>query len=272
MEDIPNQQRVEITESKVRKMLKKMPNWKAPGPDEVQGFWLKNFTSMHTYLTQYLARCLEGDTPEWMTKGRTVLIQKDKSKGIESSNYRPITCLPLVWKLLTGVITDEVYDFLETEKLLPEEQKGCKRKSMGTADLLFIDRVVLREARMRKKNLAVGWVDYRKAYDMVPHSWILECLKSLGISDNIQLFLEKTMKTWRVELTCANQQLGEVNIKRGIFQGDALSPLLFVVAMIPLTHVLRKIKSGYEFTKSKEKINHLLYMDDLKYMRKMRRN
>ena len=92
----------------------------------------------------------------------------------------------------------------------------------------------------------------------------MECLKSLGISDNIQLFLEKTMNTWRVELTCANQQLGKVNIERGIFEGDALSPLLFVVAMIPLTHVLRKITSGYEFTKSKEKINHLLYMDDLK--------
>ena len=264
MENTPKQQRVEITEPKVKKMLRKIPNWKAPGPDGVQGFWMKNFTSMHTYLAQYLAHCLEGNTPEWVTKGRTVLIQKDKSKGIESSNYRPITCLPLVWKLLSGLITDEMYDFLETEKLLPEEQKGCKRKTMGTADILFIDRLALREARMRKKNLSMGWVDYRKAYDMVPHSWILECLKSLGISDNIQRFLEKTMKTWRVELTCVNQQLGEVNIKRGIFQGDTLSPLLFVVAMIPLTHVLRKMKSGYEFTKNKEKINHLLYMDDLK--------
>ena len=77
---------------------------------------------------------------------------------------------------------------------------------------------------------------------MMPHSWILECLKSLGISDNIQMFPEKTTKTWRVELTCANQQLGEVNIERGIFQGDELSPLLFVVAMISLTHVLSKDK------------------------------
>eukprot|EP00112_Aurelia_sp_Birch-Aquarium-sp1_P022216 Seg6175.2 transcript_id=Seg6175.2/GoldUCD/mRNA.D3Y31 product="hypothetical protein" protein_id=Seg6175.2/GoldUCD/D3Y31 len=107
MEDIRKQQRVEITETKVKKMLEKIPNWKAPGPDGVQGFWLKNFTSMYKYLTQYLARCLEEDTPEWVTKGRTVLIQKDKSKGIESSNFRPITCLPLVWKLLTGLITDE---------------------------------------------------------------------------------------------------------------------------------------------------------------------
>ena len=51
---------------------------------------------------------------------------------------------------------------------------------------------------------------------------------------------------------------------RGIFQGDSLSPLLFVSAMIPLTHILRKSKPGYEFSGSGEKINHLLYMDDLK--------
>ena len=159
---------------------------------------------MHKYLTKFFTRCLEGDTPGWMTKGRTVLIQKDKSTGIEPSNYRPITCLPLVWKLLTGLISDEIYIFLESGKLLPEEQKGCKRKSMGTADLLFIDRLVLQEAGRRKRNLSMGWVDYRNAYDMVPHSWILECLNSLGISDNIQQFLDKTMKTWRVELTYAN--------------------------------------------------------------------
>ena len=72
------------------------------------------------------------------------------------------------------------------------------------------------------------------------------------------------MKDWRVELTCANEHLGEVKIKRGIFQGDALSPLLFVIALIPLTSVLKTTKHGYEFAKNGEKINHLLYMDDLK--------
>ena len=72
------------------------------------------------------------------------------------------------------------------------------------------------------------------------------------------------MKTWRVELTCGEQMLGEVKIKRGIFQGDTLYPLLFVVALIPLTHILRKSKAGYEFSKTGEKVNNLLFMDDLK--------
>ena len=55
-----------------------------------------------------------------------------------------------------------------------------------------------------------------------------------------------------------------MKIERGIFQGDSLSPLLFVIILIPLTHILRKASPGYEFASSKEKINHLLYMDDLK--------
>ena len=41
-----------------------------------------------------------------------------------ASNYRPITCSPLMWELLTGVIADHLYAHLDQEKLLPEEQKG----------------------------------------------------------------------------------------------------------------------------------------------------
>ena len=57
-----------------------------------------------------------------MTKGRTILKKKDKQKGKAASNYRPITCLLLVWKLLTGVIAEEIYGFLETNLLLPQER------------------------------------------------------------------------------------------------------------------------------------------------------
>ena len=59
-----------------------------------------------------------------------------QKKGKTASNYRPITCLLLVWKLLTGVIVEEVYGFLDTNLLLPQEQKGCGRKSRGSTDPL----------------------------------------------------------------------------------------------------------------------------------------
>ena len=265
VKEVDVQEEIQITENTVKKILRKFPTWKAPGQDGVQGFWLKKFKSMHTQLASSLTKCLEeGKTPLWMTKGRTVLIQKDKSKGTAASNYRPITCLPLAWKLLTGIFSDEIYRYLEEQELLPEEQKGCRRKSKGTGDLLYIDKMIMKEVKSRRKNLSMAWVDYRKAYDMIPHSWLMECLEALKVNQNVRNLLSETMKSWRVEMMCKDEILGEVRIKRGIFQGDALSPLLFVISMIPLTSILRKAAPGYEFASSKVKINHLLYMDDLK--------
>ena len=65
-------------------------------------------------------------------------------------------------------------------------------------------------------------------------------------------------------LCVGNSELVEVDIKRGIFQGDSLSPLVFVLALIPLSLILRKVKAAYEFSGSKEWINDLLFMNDLK--------
>ena len=73
----------------MRKQLKKVPNWKAPGPDGVQGFWLKNFKSLHPRIAEQLHQCLEQqEAPTWITTGRTTLTQKDKAKGTAVINYR----------------------------------------------------------------------------------------------------------------------------------------------------------------------------------------
>ena len=93
-----------------------MPNWKSPGSDLVQGFWLKNFSSLHERVRLQLKECLDnGFVPSWLTRGRTSLLQK----GNVASDYRTITCLPLMWKLLIGVIADQSYAHLDQEKLLP---------------------------------------------------------------------------------------------------------------------------------------------------------
>ena len=148
-----------------------MPNWKSLGPDLLQEFWLKNFSSLHETVRLQLKECLDsGFVPGWLTRGRTLMLQTDKSKGNIVSNYRPTTCLPLMWKLLASVIADQIYAHLDQEKLLPEEQKGCRKGSRGIDDLLYMDRAVIKEVKPRNKNLAMAWIGYKKAYDMVPHS------------------------------------------------------------------------------------------------------
>ena len=132
---------------------------------------VKKFSSLHEKVRLQLKECINSwFAPSWLTRRRTSLLQKDKSKGNVASIYRPITCLSLMWKLLTGAIADQIYAHLDQEKLLPEEQKGCRKGSRGTNDLLYIDRAVIKEVKSKNKNFAMARIDYKKANDMVPHS------------------------------------------------------------------------------------------------------
>ena len=83
--------------------------------------------------------------PEWMTYGRTVLGQKDPAKGIIVDNFRPMYCLPLMWKLTTGILADNMYDYLERKRILPGEQKGCCKGRRGSKDQLLIEKVIIKD-------------------------------------------------------------------------------------------------------------------------------
>ena len=72
------------------------------------------------------------------------------------------------------------------------------------------------------------------------------------------------MNKWKLELTSNGVPLCNVKIRRGIFQGDSLSPLLFLLCMVPLSLISRKVKFHYEFGDKKKRINHMLFIDDLK--------
>ena len=103
--------------------------------------------------------------------------------------------------------------------LLPVEPKGCRRNSRGTKDQLLIDKMVLNDCKERHTILGVAWIDYKEAYDMIPHSWILESLGLMQVSANIVEFIRKSMKHWNTNLTSGGEYLTNVNMRRGIFQG-----------------------------------------------------
>ena len=119
----------------------------------------------------------DAQVPDWTTKGKTTSIQKDPSKGTSLNSYRPITCLPLMWKILTAQIREKIYYSLISRGLFPNEQKGCRKGSRGRAELLDIDKYILNESKNRRKNLAMAWIDYKKVYGMVPQSWTINCPK-----------------------------------------------------------------------------------------------
>ena len=91
---------------------------------------------------------------------------------------------------------------------------------------------------------------------MVPHLWMIKAMKMVGITDNIVNLFENSKETLRTELIACNKSLGEVDIRRGIFQGDSFSPLIFVIVLIPLSIILNKTDLGY-VTSRNQKLNLL---------------
>ena len=112
---------INITTEMVKEQVENIPNWKSPGPDEVHGYWLKKLTTLHERTAKQMDNIINSreDILRWMTLGKTVLCQKDPSKGNAVDNYRPVLCLPLMWKLMTETITESIYNFLDMNDKLP---------------------------------------------------------------------------------------------------------------------------------------------------------
>ena len=117
--------------------------------------------------------------------------------------------------------------------------------------------MVLNDCKKRHTNLGMVWIDYKKDYDMIPHSWILESLKLVQMSENIVQFIRKSMKNGNTKLTSCGEK---IDVRRGIFRGDSLSQLLFVICMIPLRQVLRKVESRYTLKMEKSSTPFCLWM------------
>ena len=99
-----------------------------------------------------------------------------------------------------------------SREVVTREQKGCRKGSRGTNDLLYIDRAVIKEVNSRNKNLAMAWIDYKKAYDMVPHSWIIQCLDLLGVAENIKSLLVDSVEKWKVMICSGYSESSEIEI------------------------------------------------------------
>ena len=103
--------KAEIHIELLKKTLKKISNWKTPCHDGIHGFWFKKFPSIPDRLALEMNRCLQdAQVPDWMTEGKTTLILKDPRKETAQKNYRPIPCLPMIWKILSAQIREDIYN------------------------------------------------------------------------------------------------------------------------------------------------------------------
>ena len=256
-----------ISANEVTNQLASQMNWKASGIDRIPNFWLKSVPGCHSYLAASMQYYVENPDflPDWIVCGRTVLLHKTNNTA-DASNYRPITCLNTMWKALTGILSNKINSHLIKYDILASEQQGAVKKSYGTKRQLLINRSVFEDVFRRKKDLSSIYIDYQKAYDSVPHKWIVDVMSAYKINDTIVNFLAVSMQMWHTDIFLYHEGgvicVPGIQIKRGIFQGDALSPLLFIIALNPLSLLINRSCSGYKLNGLN--LTHCLYMDDLK--------
>ena len=163
-----------ITEEKLRKETSKRKNWTAPGVDGIQNFWWKKFIPAQKALAKVFTMLHENSAiiPEWWPSGRTVLLPKTKNLGDEK-NYRPITCLNISYKILTGLVAKHMREHAVVNEIWGEGQLGAVEGVLGTVDQLTIDRCIMEEVKQHHRNLAVAFYDYKETYDKVHHDWMI---------------------------------------------------------------------------------------------------
>ncbi|XP_045510128.1 uncharacterized protein LOC123705416 [Colias croceus] len=265
---LPPMDPVVVTRDDISAAVRKCPNWKTPGVDGLQTYWLKGFNACHATLARQFGEAIEHRLlPNFLTTGVTYLAPKS-NRSADPSQYRPITCLPTIYKALTSVLAAKIAKHIDGNRILADTQNGCRAGGRGTKELLLIDTVIGQQVKRNRRNLSAAWIDYKKAFDSVPHTWLTRVLELYKIDPSIRGLLGTCMGQWSTMLCLQGKRLSDaedrIKIRRGIFQGDCLSPLWFCLALNPLSYLLERLGSGFQLRRGGLRLNHLLYMDDLK--------
>lgn len=165
-------------------VLKKLKPWMAPGNDAVQGYWWKQLPSAAGTLHLLYEKVLSGEVmPQWAITGRMVLIPKTETNSEDPAKYRPIACLTVMYKLYTAVLAERLAAQVERHSLIPPEQMALRRGKSGCMEALMIDLMISEDAKVMARDLAVAWVDYRKAFDSVCHKWLEHVLREMHVPE-----------------------------------------------------------------------------------------
>ena len=261
----------EVSAQQIGRIIKRRKNWSAPGIDGIQNFWWKKFHGVWEALERTMNKWADQpeSTPEWLMLGRTVLLPKIDDLSFEE-DYRPITCLNTSYKLFSGLLGGYMRTHAENNEIWDEGQLGATEDVLGTVDQLLVDKCIVDEVREHKRNLAVAFYDYRKAYDRVHHDWMLMVYKWMGVPEKVLGLIRVMLGRWKTRLEVnigeCRAQSRWIDIRCGFLQGDSFSPVGFCLTEVPVMMLLAETR-GYKMGPPGArtvKRTHSLFIDDLK--------
>ncbi|XP_068213360.1 uncharacterized protein [Palaemon carinicauda] len=220
----------------------------SPGPDGIRAADFKAAANDRVAELYNLILQHKFCTKEW-AKGRTTLLPK-KDVPQEAGDFRPIT--------VTSVVTHGLHKILSKRlaERLPSSvrQKGFKAEEGVSSNLLLL-KTLIKEAKTESRTLYLAFIDFKKAFDSVSHPALLDTARATGLDENSTQYLKTFYSSISTEVAGV-----EVDITRGVMQGDPLSPLLFNIA---LDHALKRLPQGVGATLRGVAIQYIAFADDI---------
>ena len=235
--EVPNQdgnvklKSIEIDSDKVQTRLKSLDANKAMGPDQISGWVLKNCAEELSWpICKLFEKSLEeGYVPNRWKEAQIVAIHKGGSKEVPL-NYRPVSLLCILIKVLEGMIRDVWMDFLEDREILSAKQFGFRKgRSCITNLLSFYSRVT--EIIDQKGGWAdCVYLDLKKAFDKVSHKRLLWKVEQIGgIGGKLLKWMKSYLTDRKMKTSIRGVSSNWAYVESGVPQGSVLAPLMFLI-------------------------------------------
>ena len=223
-----------LTEEAFVRALKKLKKGKACGPDGIPAEVYYNCESAARELFELLRLVWEREyVPAALVRASFIMLFKGKGSVNDPSKYRCIGLLPHAYKILSLVmlerISKECADFLSDWQAGFRPERGCR-------DNVLLLRVLFDHALKQGKNLNVTFIDYSVAFDSISHKFLDLSLKNAGASRKTRAIFRAIYAaaegTARVKGLNGNHVYSaSFKVRRGVIQGDIISPIFFILAM-----------------------------------------
>jgi len=193
-----------------------------------------------------------GHPPQGWTMSLVKLIHKDpESDTKDPGNFRMIALTSAIGKLYHLLLADRFDIYIKNNGLLDIElQKAFLKGLNGTLDHTFVVSELICHARLNYRSIHLTWFDLKDAFGSVPHSLISSTLHRNKFPQEIINYIDTLYSNLKGKVVTPNWSSEVFEFKRGVFQGDPLSPLIFLLSFNPILDYLKsEEKHGYYFNK-----------------------